>query len=92
MQDASKETAKLIEVLGSVIRKYRKQQGKTMYGISAEVSMSKSTWREAEIGACKDIKLTTIWKIAEGLDIPPYKLLADVSKELGSNFSLSGIK
>ena len=91
MQETSENTAKLICALGSVIKKYRKSQGKTMYGISAEISMSKSTWREAEIGACKDVKLTTIWKIAEGLDVSPAKLLEDVSKELGHDFSLTGV-
>ena len=63
-----------------------------MYAISAEVSMSKSTWREAEKGICNDIKLTTLWKIAVGLDITPAKLVEDVAIELGNDFSLSGLK
>lgn len=54
--------------------------------------MSKSTWREAELGICKDINLTTLWKIAEGLDITPAKLLDEVSSVLGSDFSLTGLK
>ena len=57
MQEISKnKTIILINALGSLIKKHRKEQGKTIYSISAEVSMSKSTWREAEIVACKDIK------------------------------------
>lgn len=92
MQDISESKVKLITAIGAVVRKIRKKQGKSMYEISAEVSMSKSTWREVEIGACKDIKLTTLWKIAEGLDITPAKLLDNISSELGDNFSLSELK
>ena len=33
-----------------------------------------------------------MWKIAEGLDIPLEKLISEVNKKLGEEFSLSGIK
>ena len=93
MQESSQnKTIRLINTLGTLIQKHRKEQGKTMYAISAEVSMSKSTWREAEIGACKDIKFTTLWKIAEGLDIPLGKLIDELSDKLGDDFSLSDLK
>ena len=93
MQESSQnKTIRLINTLGSLIQKHRKEQGKTMYAISAEVSMSKSTWREAEIGACKDIKFITLWKIAEGLDIPLATLVDELNQKLGDNFSLSDIK
>ena len=92
MQDISMNNEKLIAAIGKVVKKYRKAQNKTMYGISAEISMSKSTWREVEIGACKDIKLTTLWKIAEGLDIPLAQLIENVAKDLGENFSLTELK
>jgi len=93
MQESSQnKTIKLINTLGSLIQQHRKEQGKTMYAISAEVSMSKSTWREAEMGACKDIKLTTLWKISEGLDIPLTTLIDELIQKLGNDFSLSDIK
>lgn len=93
MQDCyENKTFKLINTLGALIRKHRIEQGKTMYAISAEISMSKSTWREAEIGICRDMKLTTLWKIAEGLDIPLSTLIDELSQELGEDFSLSDIK
>lgn len=45
MQDSPEnKTIRLISTLGTLIRKHRKEQGKTMYAISAEISMSKSTW------------------------------------------------
>lgn len=93
MQENSKnKTIRLINTLGALIQQHRKEQGKTMYAISAEVSMSKSTWREAEIGACRDIKFTTLWKIAEGLDIPLATLIDELTQKLGDDFSLSDIK
>ena len=55
---------KLIKTLGKVIKKRRQELNKSMYLISAECGMSKSTWREAELGVCKDINLSTIWKIS----------------------------
>ncbi|MDO5305502.1 MAG: helix-turn-helix transcriptional regulator [bacterium] len=92
MQDEIiKRHRKLISVLGKIIKNYRIKQGKTIYAISAEASMSKSTWREVEEGICNDIKLSTIWKIAEGLDISVSVLMNELSSELGESFSLSDI-
>ena len=92
MQDEIiKRHRKLISVLGKIVKNHRIKQGKTIYAISAEVSMSKSTWREVEEGICNDIKLSTIWKIAEGLDIAVSVLMNELSSELGESFSLSDI-
>lgn len=92
MQDVSANNKiLLINTIGEIIKSHRKAKGKTIYKISAEVSMSKSTWREAEIGACKDINLSTLWKISEGLEIPPAKLLDEASKKLGKDFTLTGL-
>ncbi len=92
MQDEIiKRHRKLISVLGKIVKNHRIKQGKTIYAISAEVSMSKSTWREVEEGICNDIKLSTIWKIAEGLDISVSVLMNELSSELGESFSLSDI-
>ena len=90
MQDEKeKSTDILIRTLGNILKRHRIAQRKTIYKISAEVSMSKATWREAEIGACKDIKLTTLWKIAEGLEIPLENIINEVKEELGAGFSLT---
>lgn len=82
---------RLIKALGEIIKKHRDAKNKTIYGISAEVAMSKSTWRDVEQGSCKDIKLSTLWKIAEGLEITPANLLDELSERLGSDFTLSGL-
>lgn len=92
MQDVIKDrSSELIKAVGDVVRKHRKAKSKTMYGLSAEIAMSKSTWREVEIGACNDIKLTTLWKIAEGLEMSAGDLLNEVNKKLGDNFSLTDL-
>lgn len=91
-ENSQNKTIKLIQTLGNIIQEHRNIQGKTIYAISAEVSMSKSTWREVEIGTCKDVKFTTLWKIAEGLDIPLVVLLDELTQKLGDDFSLSDIK
>ena len=88
MQDANK---KLIKALSKIISRRRKLSGKSMYKISAEASMSKSTWREAELGVCSNINLTTLWKISEGLEVKPNVLIEELQKELGENFSITDI-
>ena len=87
MQDITDSNQIFMSILGNVIEKYRKLHNKSIYSISAEVSMSKSTWREAEKGACNDIKLTTLWKIAEGLEMRPSDLLKEIENQLGEDFS-----
>lgn len=81
----------LIKTIGKIIKDYRIKKGKSIYKISAEVSMSKSTWREVELGLCRNINLTTLWKIAEGLEISLSLLIEDVKEKLGKDFSLSDL-
>ena len=72
MQDNCKsDTIKLVKVLGEIIRKYRLEQKKTIYKISAECSIHKDTWRLIEKGLVSDIKISSLWKIAEGLGENP---------------------
>ena len=93
MQDYSKKaTAKLVKKLGNIIKRHREEQEKTMYKISAECSIHKDSWRLIERGLVNDIKISSLWKIAEGLDIPPETLITELRKELGEDFSLSGLK
>ena len=85
------KSKKLIKTVGELVKKHRIAQNKTIYRISAEVGVPKATWRELELGL-KDFRFTTIWKIAEGLDIPPDKLIKELSDSLGENFSLCDLK
>ena len=91
MQDYSKKAAtKLVKVLGSIIKKHRLEQNKTMYRISAESAIHKDSWRLIENGLVKDIKLSSLWKIAEGLELDPIDLLKEVKDALGNDFTISG--
>ena len=76
------EKTYLIKILGEIIKQKRLEKKKSIYLISAECLMSKSTWREAEIGACKDINLSTLFKIADGLEIPLSDLIFELEKRL----------
>ena len=89
MQDSSKtKSDKLIQAAGNLIKKHREKLNKTMYGISAEVGVPKATWREVELGLT-DFRFTTIWKIAEGLNMPLYQLIKELQAELGDDFTLT---
>lgn len=89
MQDSAKnKTAHLVKTLGMIIKRFRESQGKTIYKISAEAGLPKATWREMELGL-KNFRFATLWKVAEGLDIPPATLIEELSKELGPDFTLS---
>lgn len=81
--------SKFMKILGEIIKSHRKSLGKSIYSISAEASISKATWREIELGLCKDIKFKTLWKVAEGLDIDIVDLVKELKQQLGSDFTLS---
>ena len=53
--------------------------------------MSKGTWRDVELGVGNDVNLTTIWKIAEGLDVKIDILFNELLKELDENFTLTDL-
>ena len=60
--------------------------------ISAECSIHKDSWRLIEKGLVNDIKLSSLWKIAEGLGITPADLMLELQTELGEDFSLSDLE
>jgi len=92
MQSYSKTaTDRLIKVLGKIIKKHRLEQKKTMYKISAECSIHKDSWRLIENGLVHDIKISSFWKMAEGLGIDPIDLLKEAKEILGKDFTISGL-
>ena len=80
MQDRKNELQK---TLASIIKNYRKT---SITKLSDEIGISKSILSDLENGN-RDIKLSTLWKIAEGLEILPSVILHDVEMKLGKNFS-----
>ena len=81
MEDIKRE---LLKITGSIIKKYRGIKSISL--LSNEIELSKSIWSEVEKGN-KDIQLTTLWRIAEGLNIKPSELLKEIENTLDNNFS-----
>ena len=79
---------KLLKTLGEIVKEHRIALEKSVYKISAEASIPKTTWRRIEENIHKDVYFTSVWKIAEGLEIPPEKLIAELREKLGKDFSL----
>lgn len=80
MQDLKKE---LLTVTGKIIKKYR--GNKSISLLSDEIDLSKSIQSGIEKGN-KDIQLTTLWQIAEGLNIKPSELLKEIENTLKKDF------
>ena len=92
MQQYSKDaTIRLVKTLGKIVKKHRLEQKKTIYKISAECSIHKDSWRLIENGLVNDVKISSIWKIAEGLGMDPIDLLQELKAALGNDFTISGL-
>ena len=91
MQEKLNSKKYFIKIFGKIIEQYRKSSDKSMYLISAESAIAKSSWREIELGKRNDLNLTTFCKIAEGLDIPADVLLRELLDKLGKDFSFTDL-
>lgn len=91
MQQGNNVDKSYMNIFGEIIKSHRKNSNKSMYLISAESSIAKSSWRDLELGNRNDINLSTFCKIAEGLDIPPHKLLKELTDKLGKDFSFTDL-
>lgn len=81
MQEIKRE---LLKITGNIIKKYRGIKSISL--LSNEIELSKSIWSEVEKGN-KDIQLTTLWRISEGLNIKPSELIKEIENMLGKDFS-----
>lgn len=92
MQDRIKEQKSIFILrLAEIVKSHRLNMKKSIYTISAESSVPRSTWRDLEFGLKKDINLSTFCKIAEGLEISPDELLKELLSKLDKNFSFIDI-
>lgn len=85
--DYKKSKQELQNALAQIVRFHRNEQNKSISKISAEIAMTKSMWTDLERGI-KDPQLTTIWRIAEALDISLEELIKELKDKLGSDFTL----
>jgi transcriptional regulator with XRE-family HTH domain len=74
---------KLCAVIGDVVKRNRK---KSITKSADEIGMWKSLWADLEHGI-KDPQFSTLWRVAEGLDLKPHELVKMIEDEIGNNFS-----
>ncbi len=92
MQDNFRQLKRIfITTLGEVVKAERTKQHKSIYQISAEASVPRSTWRDLEFGKSLDINLSNFCKISEGLNILPHELLKKLTEKLGKDFSFTDL-
>lgn len=84
--DTNCNKKKLQIALAKIVKDLRLKQNKSISLSSAEIGITKSIWADLEKGI-KDPQLSTIYRIAEGLDISISELFLLIEKELGENFS-----
>ncbi len=84
MQD-NKE--KLQQQLASIIKQYRLNTNKSISLLSNEIDMSKSILSDLEKGI-KDPQFSTLWRIAEGLNINLSEVIKLLENKLPKDFSL----
>jgi len=84
MQESNKKKYK--KELGLLIKEIRLSQKKSISLISDEIGMTKSMWADLEKGI-KDPQLSTLIRISEALNMNTSKILLDLEKRLGQNFS-----
>ncbi|HBG48540.1 MAG TPA: hypothetical protein DDW90_03345 [Cyanobacteria bacterium UBA9971] len=76
----------IIKKLGLLIKQARIEKTKSISLISDEVGLSKSIWADLERGQ-KDPQFTTLWRIAEALEIPLSQIIASLEEEIDKNLS-----
>ena len=74
---------KLQKTIAKVVKSLRK---KSITKSADKIAMGKSMWADLENGI-KDPQFSTLWRIAEGLDIKPHILVKMIEDELGEEFS-----
>ena len=69
------------EVLAKIVREHRLKSRKSISKISNEIDLTKSVWHEVEM-ANRDPQLSTIWRMAEGLNVPLSKIIFEMEKDI----------
>lgn len=77
----------LQENLASIVKKYRLKNKKSMYALANEIDMTRTMWGDLE-RAIKDPQLSTLWRIAEALELPLSQLIIELEQALGDDFTL----
>lgn len=90
MQEEYFQNKKLMQQeLAAIIKKHRQKRGKSISLISNEIGMTKSMWADLE-KSNKDPQLTSLWRMAEALELPLSEIIIELEDKLTENFSLVG--
>jgi transcriptional regulator with XRE-family HTH domain len=73
--------------LARIIKKHRQDLKLSMTKTSDEIDLTKSVWSNVEAGN-RDPQLSTIWRIAEALNIPLSQIILELEQELGKDYFL----
>ena len=73
--------------LAEIIKSKRNKQNKSISLISAETGMTKSMWADMEKGI-KDPQFSTLFRMAEGLNVPLGIMVNELYEILPKGFSL----
>ncbi len=84
MQD---KKLKFQNALAKIVKKYRENLQLSMTKTSDEIGLTKSIWSNVEAGR-RDPQLTTIWRMAEALNVPLSQIIAELETTLGKDFFL----
>ena len=76
----------LKQKLAEVIKEYRLEQNRSISLLSGEVNLSKSIWSDLEKGI-KDPQLSTLWKVAESLNVPLSQIIKVMEENLKNKLS-----
>ena len=83
MKIMQEQKIKFQKTIAKVVKSLRK---KSITKSADEIAMGKSMWADLENGK-KDPQFSTLWRIAEGLDIKPHILVKMIEDDLGEKFS-----
>lgn len=78
---------KFQNALAKIIKKYRENLQLSMTKTSDEIGLTKSIWSNVEAGR-RDPQLTTIWRMAEALNVPLSQIITELETTLGKDFFL----
>ena len=84
MQD---KKLKFQNALAKIIKKYRENLQLSMTKTSDEIGLTKSIWSNVEAGR-RDPQLTTIWRMAEALNVPLSQIIIELETVLGKDYFL----
>ena len=77
---------RLQKTLAAIVKKHRNASKKSISLLSNEIMLAKSLWSDLESGK-KDPQLSTLWRIAEALDIPLSAIIKELEEKMGRDFS-----